>query len=58
MRHAVPNQRFWVSLAAFLIAVSVFIPATNTLAQRQQRSFDAGPVSAAVRAGAGPCAEC
>jgi outer membrane protein OmpA-like peptidoglycan-associated protein len=33
MRHAVPNQRFWVSLAAFLIAVSVFIPATNTLAQ-------------------------
>ena len=33
MRHVVPNQRFWVSLAAFLIAVSVFIPAKNALAQ-------------------------
>jgi peptidoglycan-associated lipoprotein len=33
MRHVVPNQRFWVSLAAFLIALSVFIPATKALAQ-------------------------
>ncbi len=33
MRHVVPNQRFWVSLAAFLIAVSIFIPANSLLAQ-------------------------
>jgi outer membrane protein OmpA-like peptidoglycan-associated protein len=33
MRQVVHNQRFWFSLAAFLIAVSVFIPAQNTLAQ-------------------------
>ena len=33
MRNVVPVQRFWLFLAAFLIAVSVFIPAKNTLAQ-------------------------
>jgi outer membrane protein OmpA-like peptidoglycan-associated protein len=33
MRTVVPSKRFWVSLAAFVLAVSVFIPATNTLAQ-------------------------
>ncbi len=33
MRHVVPNQRFWISLVAFMIAVSVFIPANNALAQ-------------------------
>lgn len=33
MRNVVPRKRFWISFAAFLVAASIFIPATNTLAQ-------------------------
>ncbi|MGB8887331.1 MAG: OmpA family protein [Candidatus Korobacteraceae bacterium] len=33
MRNVVPNKWSWVSLAAFLIAVSVFLPASNAMAQ-------------------------
>jgi outer membrane protein OmpA-like peptidoglycan-associated protein len=41
MRTVVPNQRFWVLLAAFLIAVSVFIPANTALAQDNAASSQA-----------------
>ncbi len=33
MRNVVPGKSFWVTFAAFLIALSVFIPATNIMAQ-------------------------
>lgn len=33
MRNVVSGKRSWLSFAAFLIAISIFIPATNSLAQ-------------------------
>lgn len=33
MRNVVPNKRSWVAFAAFLIAVSVFLPARGAMAQ-------------------------
>jgi outer membrane protein OmpA-like peptidoglycan-associated protein len=33
MRNPVPSKRSWIFLAALLLAVSVFVPATNSLAQ-------------------------
>jgi len=33
MRNLVPNQRYWVFLAAFLIAITIFLPANLVMAQ-------------------------
>ncbi len=33
MRNFIPNQRYWVSLAAFLIAITIFMPASLVMAQ-------------------------
>jgi peptidoglycan-associated lipoprotein len=33
MRNVAPRKGSWISFAAFLVAVSIFIPAANTLAQ-------------------------
>ena len=57
MRNFVPSHRYWVLLAAFLIAITVFMPATSGYGPGQ-RSFYAGPLPATVGAGAGPDPEC
>ncbi|MGA8874684.1 MAG: OmpA family protein [Candidatus Korobacteraceae bacterium] len=41
MRNFVPSQRYWVLLAAFLIAVTVFMPATRVMAQDNAASMQA-----------------